>query len=57
MTSEDLTPSRPYGVERQFQIYLERRQGKRPALPVAFEDLEQQAKAHLSPETSTYRSF
>jgi lactate 2-monooxygenase len=51
MTSEDFTPSRPYGVERQFQIYLERRQGKRPALPVAFESLEQQAKAHLSPET------
>jgi lactate 2-monooxygenase len=51
MTSEDFTPSRPYGVERQFQIYLERRQGKRPTLPVAFETLEQQANAHLSPET------
>jgi lactate 2-monooxygenase len=51
MTSEDFTPSRPYGVERQFQIYLDRRQGKRPTLPVAFEALEQQAKAHLSPET------
>ena len=51
MTSEDFTPSRPYGVERQFQIYLERRQGKRPTLPIAFETLEQQAKAHLSPET------
>ena len=51
MTSEDFTPSRPYGVERQFQIYLEGRQGKRPTLPVAFETLEQQAKAHLSPET------
>ena len=24
MTSEDFTFSRPYGVERQFQIYLER---------------------------------
>lgn len=51
MTSEDFTPSRPYGVERQFQIYLEGRQGKRPTLPVAFEALEQQANAHLSPET------
>ncbi len=51
MTSEDFTPSRPYGVERQFQIYLEGRQGKRPTLPVAFEALEQQAHAHLSPET------
>jgi lactate 2-monooxygenase len=51
MTNEDFTPSRPYGVERQFQIYLERRQGKRPTLPVAFEALEQQARAHLSPET------
>jgi len=51
MTSEDFTPSWPYGVERQFQIYLERRLGKRPTLPVAFEALEQQAKAHLSPET------
>jgi lactate 2-monooxygenase len=51
MTSEDFTPSRPYGIERQFQIYLERRQGKRPTLPVAFDDLEQQARAHLSPET------
>jgi lactate 2-monooxygenase len=51
MTSEDFIPSQPYGVERQFQIYLERRQGKRPTLPVAFEALEQQARAHLSPET------
>src|SRR5436853_7267100 len=51
MTSEDFTPSRPYGVERQFQIYLEGRQGKRPKLPIAFDDLEQQAMAHLSPET------
>ena len=51
MTSEDFTPSRPYGVERQFQIYMDRRQGKRPTLPVAFEALEQQAKAKLSPET------
>ena len=50
MTSEDFTPSRPYGIERQFQIYLERRQGKQPTLPIAFDDLEQQAKAHLSPE-------
>jgi lactate 2-monooxygenase len=50
MTSEDFTPSRPYGVERQFQIYLEGRQGKRPKLPIAFDDLEQQAKSHLSPE-------
>jgi lactate 2-monooxygenase len=51
MTNEDFTPSRPYGVERQFQIYLERRLGKRPTLPVAFDALEQQARAHLSPET------
>src|SRR5512142_3103750 len=51
MTSEDFTPSRPYGVERQFQIYLERRLGKRPTLPIAFEALEQQAKAHMGPET------
>jgi lactate 2-monooxygenase len=51
MTSEDFTSSRHYGVERQFQIYLERRLGKRPTLPVAFEALEQQARAHLSPET------
>jgi lactate 2-monooxygenase len=51
MTNEDFTPSRPYGVERQFQIYQEHRQGKRPTIPIAFEALEQQAKAHLNPET------
>ena len=54
MTSEDFTPSRPYGVERQFQIYLEGRQGKRPTLPVACEALEQQASTHLSPEAWGY---
>ena len=54
MTSEDFTPSRPYGVERQFQIYLEGLQGKRPTLPVACEALEQQASAHLSPEAWGY---
>ena len=47
-------PSRPYGVERQFQIYLEGLQGKRPTLPVACEALEQQASAHLSPEAWGY---
>ncbi len=51
MMSEDFNPSRPYGVERQFQIYLEHRQGKQPTLPIAFEALEQQARAHLGPET------
>jgi lactate 2-monooxygenase len=54
MTSEDFTSSRPYGVERQFQIYLEGQQGKRPKLPVACEALEQQANAHLSPEAWGY---
>lgn len=54
MTSEEFTPSQPYGVERQFQIYLEGRQGKRPTVPVAFEALEQQANAHLGPEARGY---
>jgi lactate 2-monooxygenase len=54
MTNEDFTPSRPYGVERQFQIYLDGRQGKQPFMPIAYEALEQQASVHLSPEVYGY---
>lgn len=40
--------------ERQRQIYSQGAQGKRPNLPVAFLDLEAQAKRRLSPEAFAY---
>jgi lactate 2-monooxygenase len=46
--------SPPYGLERQFQIYMAGLQGQRPALPVSPEDLEQRANEHMTPEARGY---
>ncbi|MBO0782537.1 MAG: alpha-hydroxy-acid oxidizing protein [Ktedonobacteraceae bacterium] len=43
-----------YGRERQFQVYIEGLQGKKPELPVSPEKLEQAANEHLSSEASGY---
>ncbi|MBA2285255.1 MAG: alpha-hydroxy-acid oxidizing protein [Ktedonobacteraceae bacterium] len=49
-----MTNSRPYGSERQFQIYLTGLQGQRPALPIASDALERQANERMSPEARGY---
>ncbi|MEO6888411.1 MAG: alpha-hydroxy-acid oxidizing protein, partial [Ktedonobacteraceae bacterium] len=49
-----MTNSRPYGSERQFQIYLTGLQGQRPALPIASDTLERQANERMSPEARGY---
>jgi lactate 2-monooxygenase len=48
------TPSNNYGMERQLQIYMAGLQGQKPALPVAYEALEAEARAKLSPEAFAY---
>ncbi len=52
--SSEFTPSPAYGLQRQFQIYMEGLQGKRPALPVDPDELERTALAAMSPEASGY---
>jgi lactate 2-monooxygenase len=42
------------GIERQTSIYLGGVSGTRPRVPVAFEDLEQAARAAMSPEAFAY---
>jgi isopentenyl diphosphate isomerase/L-lactate dehydrogenase-like FMN-dependent dehydrogenase len=42
------------GVERQMDIYQAGLRGEKPAQPVAVEELEQKARAVLSPEVYTY---
>ncbi len=49
-----MTNSRPYGSERQFQIYLTGLQGQRPALPIASDALERQANERMSHEARGY---
>ena len=46
--------SPPYGLQRQFQVYLAGLQGQRPQLPVSPEDLELAANKAMSPEASGY---
>lgn len=48
----DLPPQ--YGMERQFQIYMEGLQGQKPTLPLGYEALEAAAQAVLSPEAFGY---
>jgi isopentenyl diphosphate isomerase/L-lactate dehydrogenase-like FMN-dependent dehydrogenase len=43
-----------YGLQRQFQVFLEGLQGKRPHLPVDADALEQAANAVMTPEASGY---
>ncbi len=54
MTSDEITPSRPFGSERQFQIYLAGLQGQRPKMPIAAEALEREGNAHMTPEARGY---
>ena len=49
---KNTTPS--YGLERQFQVYMQGLKGKRPTLPVETTLLEQAANAAMSPEASGY---
>jgi lactate 2-monooxygenase len=48
------TPTPAVIIDRQTQIYLAGLQGQRPAVPIAYEALEQQARAQLSPEAYGY---
>jgi len=54
------TPTSPvpgqstFGQDRQNAIYLAGLQGKRPSIPVSFEELESQARSVLSPEGYGY---
>src|SRR5271167_2776750 len=52
--SSELPPPTPYGLQRQFQVYLAGLQGQRPQLPVSPEALEQAANAAMTPEASGY---
>jgi isopentenyl diphosphate isomerase/L-lactate dehydrogenase-like FMN-dependent dehydrogenase len=45
---------RLYGTERQMQIYLAGMQGQRPTTPMAYEQLEDQARQRLTPEAFGY---
>ncbi|HEV2655973.1 MAG TPA: alpha-hydroxy-acid oxidizing protein, partial [Ktedonobacteraceae bacterium] len=54
MTSDEITPSRPFGSERQFQIYLSGLQGQRPKLPIAAEALEREGNARMTQEARGY---
>ncbi len=45
---------RLYGTERQLQIYLAGMQGQRPTTPMAYEQLEEQARQRLSLEAFGY---
>jgi lactate 2-monooxygenase len=47
-------PSSSYGLGRQFQVYMQGLEGKRPTLPVETTLLEQAANAVLSLEASGY---
>src|SRR5262245_40915645 len=42
------------GTQRQMEIYLAGLEGRKPAFPVAIEELEQKAKAALTPEAYAY---
>lgn len=46
--------SRPYGLERQLQVYMAGLQGQRPTLPVSPERLEQQAHEQMTREAWGY---
>src|SRR5947209_9500993 len=47
-------PAQSLGVQRQLEIYLGGVEGKKPAQPIAAEELEQQARAVLRPEAYVY---
>ncbi|GAC1370635.1 MAG: lactate 2-monooxygenase [Ktedonobacteraceae bacterium] len=48
--------SRPYGLERQMQVYLAGLQGRQPDIPVSPEELEQRADAQMSKGARGYLS-
>lgn len=54
MTNDERAPSRGFGVERQFQIYMAGLQGQRPKIPIAAEALEREGKARMTPEARGY---
>ena len=45
---------RAFGMERQLQIYLAGMQGQKPVTPIAYEELERQARERLSAEAYGY---
>src|SRR5215469_12794484 len=53
-TSNTAPASRPYGTERQFQIYVAGLQGQKPVTPIAYEDLERRARDKMSEEAYGY---
>ncbi len=46
--------SRPYGLERQLQVYMAGLQGQHPTLPISPEQLEQQAHEQMTREAWGY---
>ena len=48
--------SRPYGVERQFQVYMAGLGGRKPDIPVSPAELERQANERMTPEARGYLS-
>ncbi len=52
--SEERVIPKPFGRERQFQIYMAGLQGQRPTLPISPEELERRANEHMSEEARGY---
>lgn len=50
----DQIPAMSQGMQYQLKVYLEGTQGKKPALPVAFEALEARARASMPAEAFDY---
>lgn len=47
-------PQMSSGMQYQMKIYFEGTQGKKPSIPVSYEELEAKAKAELKPEAYAY---
>jgi lactate 2-monooxygenase len=54
MSGNNAQAPRAYGTERQMQIYLAGLQGQKPATPVAYLELERQARETMSQEAYGY---
>lgn len=48
--------TRPFGLERQFEIYMAGLQGQKPIIPIAPDELERQASQKMSIEAQSYWS-
>lgn len=54
MSDQPANEAPAYGLQRQFQVYMQGLTGKRPELPVETTELERAANAAMSPEASGY---